>query len=64
MASFQLDLATETADVAVYNAIGKEVLHKNVSDNEVINLGSVEAGIYMVVITSGNNVSTQKVVIK
>jgi hypothetical protein len=61
---FQLDLATETADVAVYNTIGKEVLHKNVSDNEVINLGSVEAGIYMVVITSGNNVSTQKVVIK
>lgn len=61
---FQLDLVTETADVAVYNTIGKEVLRKTVSDNETIDLGKVEAGIYMVVITSGNNVSTQKVVIK
>lgn len=61
---FQLDLVTETADVAVYNTIGKEVLRKTVSDNETIDLGKVEAGIYMVVIASGNNVSTQKVVIK
>jgi hypothetical protein len=61
---FQIDLVTETADVIVYNTIGKEVLNKKVSDNEVINLDRAEAGIYMVVITEGGSVTTKKVVIK
>ena len=60
---FQIDLATENADVVIYNTLGKKVLDKKVSDNEVINLNGAEKGIYMVVITSGSSVSTKKIVI-
>ena len=60
---FQIDLATENADVVIYNVLGKTVLNKKVSDNEVINLENAEKGIYMVVITSGSEVSTKKIII-
>ena len=61
---FQIDLATESADVVVYDSLGKVVVSKTVSDNEMIDLSSASKGIYMVVITSGNDVSSKKVIIK
>lgn len=60
---FQLDLPTESANVAIYNTLGKLVLNKEVSDNEVINLEGAGKGIYMMVITSGNKVSSKKVIV-
>ncbi len=60
---FQLDLATESANVAIYNTLGKLVLSKEVLDNEVINLEGAGKGIYMMVITSGNKVSSKKVIV-
>jgi hypothetical protein len=60
---FQIDLASETADVVVYDATGKIIVKKSVSDNEVIDMASAQKGIYMVVITSGAKVATKRVVI-
>lgn len=60
---FQIDLASETADVVVYDATGKVIVKKSVSDNEVIDMASAQKGIYMVVITSGAKVATKRVVI-
>lgn len=61
---FQVDLATETADVVVYDATGKVILTSTISDNDVINMTSAQKGIYMMVITSGADVTTKRVVIK
>ena len=61
---FQIDLVTETADVVVYDSLGKVIVSKKVSDNEMIDLTNVSKGIYTVAITSGNDVTTKKVVIK
>jgi len=56
---------TETnADVIVYDMTGKKVFGKKVADNETIDLGSVQKGIYLVSITSGNSVSNKKIVVE
>lgn len=60
---FQLDLATESATVSVYDTLGKQIFNKEVLDNEVINLENAGKGIYMVVIKSGNTVSNKKVIV-
>lgn len=60
---FQIDLATETADVMVYDAAGKVVVKTTISDNEMIDMTNAQKGIYMMVITSGAKVSTKRVVI-
>lgn len=60
---FQLDLATESATVSVYDALGKQIFNKEVSDNEIINLENAGKGIYMVVIKSGTTVSNKKIIV-
>ncbi|MHA3789155.1 choice-of-anchor D domain-containing protein [Flavobacterium hauense] len=60
---FQIDLATETADIMVYDASGKVIVKKSVSDNELIDMAGAQKGIYMVVITEGAKVSTKRVII-
>ena len=60
---FQIDLASETADIVVYDAAGKMIVKKSISDNEVIDMTSAQKGIYLMVITSGSEVSTKRVVI-
>ena len=60
---FQIDLATETADVVIYDAAGKVIVKKSVSDNEFVDMTAAQKGIYMIVITSGSNVTTKRVVI-
>jgi len=52
------------ADVTVYDMTGKKVYGKNVADNETIDLGNVQKGLYLVSITSGNTVSTKKIVVE
>lgn len=63
---FQIQLGNSetTAAVVVYDLTGKRVFGKNVADNETIDLGNVQKGMYLVSITSGNTVSTKKIVVK
>lgn len=63
---FQVELPslTTAAQVDVFDALGKQVFSKNIEGKETVNLENAGKGIYMVVITSGNNVTTKKVVIK
>lgn len=63
---FQIQLGNSetTADVVVYDLTGKKVFGKNVADNEAIDLGNVQKGMYLVSITSGSTVSTKKIVVK
>lgn len=61
---FQLDFASENADVTVFDSLGKNILSKKVASQEVIDLGNVQKGIYIVVIKSGNTTSTKKIAIK
>lgn len=61
---FQLDFAGENADVTVFDSLGKSILSKKVASQEVIDLGNVQKGIYIVVIKSGNTTSTKKIAIK
>jgi len=63
---FQVELTSTdaTAQVEVFDTLGKRVFSKNISGTETINLENANKGIYMAVITSGNNVTTKKVVIK
>lgn len=60
---FQLDLGTENADVTVYDLAGKMVYGKKVSGSEMIDLGTVQSGIYIVTIASGNTVSHKKIMV-
>lgn len=63
---FQIQLASSetTADVVVFDLTGKKVYGKKVADNETIDLGNVQKGMYLVSITSGNSVSTKKVIVE
>ncbi|KAF2518564.1 choice-of-anchor D domain-containing protein [Flavobacterium salilacus subsp. salilacus] len=63
---FQIELPSvdEAAQVEVFDTLGKQVISKKVVGKETINLENAGKGIYMVVITSGDNVTTKKVVIK
>lgn len=63
---FQIQLGNSetTAAVVVYDLTGKRVFGKNIADNETIDLGNVQKGLYLVSITSGNTVSTKKIVVK
>ncbi len=63
---FQVELSSvdAAAQVEVFDTLGKQVLSKKVVGKETINIENAGKGIYMVVITSGNNVTTKKVVIK
>lgn len=61
---FQINLNAETADVVVYDALGKVVLSKKVSNNEMIDLGAAQKGIYMVSITTANTTISKKVIVK
>jgi phosphotransferase system HPr-like phosphotransfer protein len=61
---FSLPEGNDNANVKVYNALGKLVFDKEMNENEMIDLGNAEKGIYMTVITSGSSVSTGKVIIK
>lgn len=56
--------AQANADVLVYDLTGKKVFGKKVADNETIDLGNVQKGIYMVSITSGNTTSNKKIVVE
>ncbi|WP_306353192.1 choice-of-anchor D domain-containing protein [Flavobacterium sp. '19STA2R22 D10 B1'] len=55
--------ANENADIMVYDSLGKNILSKNVSSQETIDLGNAPKGIYMVVIKTGNTVSTKKIIV-
>lgn len=61
---FQLDFAGENADITVFDSLGKNILSKKVASQEVIDLGTSQKGIYIVVIKSGNTTTTKKVAIK
>ncbi|AXG74454.1 choice-of-anchor D domain-containing protein [Flavobacterium arcticum] len=63
---FQVELTSidAAAQVEVFDTLGKQVLSQKVVGKETINLENAGKGIYMVVITSGDNVTTKKVVIK
>lgn len=61
---FQISLNAETADVMVFDALGKVVLNKKVSNNEMIDLGAAERGVYLVNITTANNTISKKVIVK
>lgn len=61
---FQLDFAGENADITVFDSLGKNILTKKVASQEVIDLGTSQKGIYIVVIKSGNTTTTKKVAIK
>ncbi|QYJ67743.1 choice-of-anchor D domain-containing protein [Flavobacterium litorale] len=63
---FQIELPAvdAAAQVEVFDTLGKQVLTKRVVGSETINLENAGKGIYMVVVTAGNNVTTKKVVIK
>ncbi|WP_296151244.1 choice-of-anchor D domain-containing protein [uncultured Flavobacterium sp.] len=52
------------ADVVVYDMTGKKVFGKKVADSEMIDLGNVQRGIYLVSITSGSTVSNKKIVVE
>jgi len=60
----QLGNSETNADVIVYDLTGKKVFGKNVADNENIDLGNVQKGMYLVSITSGGTVSTKKIIVK
>jgi hypothetical protein len=62
---FQVSLpeGTDSASVEVYNLAGKLVLSKKAANNEVINLGNAEKGMYMVTVRSGNTVANKKVIV-
>lgn len=61
---FQLDFAGENADITVFDSLGKNILSKKLASQEVIDLGTSQKGIYIVVIKSGNTTTTKKVAIK
>jgi hypothetical protein len=53
--------ATEMDAISIYNVIGQEVLNVNVNaDNKVLNVSSLEDGIYLVKVISGGKISTSK----
>ncbi|KGO80968.1 hypothetical protein Q762_10005 [Flavobacterium cauense R2A-7] len=49
--------------VTIYDVVGKQVLNTTTA-NEVINVSSLNAGIYMVKITEEGKTATRKLVIK
>ncbi|MEZ0005859.1 hypothetical protein ABH942_001216 [Flavobacterium sp. 28YEA47A] len=61
---FQLDFAGENADITVFDSLGKNILSKKVASQEVIDLGNVQKGIYIIQIKSGNTTATKKVAVK
>lgn len=60
----QLANTNDTANVTVYDSLGKQISSKQVQGKENVTLNNAARGIYMVVITSGSTVTTKKVVIK
>lgn len=60
----QLGASDATAVLAVYDLTGKKVFGKNVADNDTIDLGNVQKGMYLVSITSGSTVATKKIVVE
>ncbi|WP_188619529.1 choice-of-anchor D domain-containing protein [Flavobacterium suaedae] len=60
----ELPSVDANAEVTVFDSLGKQIISKKVTGKESINMENANQGIYMVVITSGNNVTTKKVVIK
>ncbi|MFP9098051.1 choice-of-anchor D domain-containing protein [Flavobacterium sp. RHBU_24] len=61
---FQVQLAGDNADVAVYNMAGSRILDKKVNNNETIDLSAAAKGIYLVVVTSGETVVNKKIVVE
>lgn len=60
----ELPSTEANADVTVFDALGKKVLSKKITGRESLKMENAVQGVYMVVITSGENVVTKKVVIK
>lgn len=61
---FKLDFAGENADINVFDSLGKNILSKKVASQEVIDLGTAQKGIYIIVIKSGSTTATKKIAIK
>lgn len=61
---FQINMENEFADVKVYDGFGKVVFAKTVAKNETIHLEYVVKGVYMVVINTGADSVTKRIVIE
>ena len=62
---FQLYLPSTTdAEVTIYDTLGKKVFGKKVAANEMIDLGQVQKGIYIVSVLTGNEVSNKRIIVK
>ena len=62
--AIELPSVTDSAEIIVVDALGKQVLSKKINGRELVNMQNAGKGIYMVIITSGGEVTTKKVVIK
>uniref|UniRef100_UPI0026F04AFF T9SS type A sorting domain-containing protein n=1 Tax=Nonlabens dokdonensis TaxID=328515 RepID=UPI0026F04AFF len=59
------DFAQETTTAVFYNTLGQEVFKTALTSNEnQVQIGSLDAGVYLVQITSGTTSLTKKLVIK
>lgn len=59
------DFAQETTTAVFYNTLGQEVFKTDLTSNEnQVQIGSLDAGVYLVQITSGTTSLTKKLVIK
>lgn len=63
---FQVSLpeGNDNGTVEVYTTSGKVVLAKEVKNNEMIDLGNAEKGLYLVTVKAGNTTASKKVIIK
>lgn len=63
---FQVSLpeGNDNGAVEVYTTSGKVVLSKEVKNNEMIELGNAEKGLYLVTVKAGNTTASKKVIIK
>ncbi len=63
---FQVSLpeGNDKGTVEVYSVAGKVVFAKEVENNEMIDLGNAEKGLYLVTVKAGNTTASKKVIIK
>lgn len=61
---FMVRLRTESAQLRLFDAIGREVLHSTVSNNQKIMTNTLRSGIFFYQINNGNNITKGELVIK
>ncbi|MFD2543263.1 T9SS type A sorting domain-containing protein [Lacinutrix gracilariae] len=53
----------EAVSVSIYNVLGKQVLAQNIT-NQILNVSSLNAGVYVLKLTQNGNSIAKKLVIK